>query len=195
MFFASRFTRQPSFSLVWILHGVWRNFSALIASKFTVSRYCNAWGIARPVNFGGRPVVLSETRKLLMKRMLLTGDLKTGVKSHQYFVDLYLYFSFTTLNALKSMGSIVRPKRRASFLSRKHQEEFLNWALAHKIWTIHDWRKVIFSDEPKINAWDSDGIEYYWSLPTSELQPYHLMSIVKHGVKVKWFWVVWWDIE
>ncbi|EIE89854.1 hypothetical protein RO3G_14565 [Rhizopus delemar RA 99-880] len=51
----------------------------------------------------------------------------------------------------------------------------------HRYWTTDDWRKVIFSDESKINVWGSDGVEFYWSLPGSPLQPHHVIPTVKHG--------------
>ncbi|CEG67185.1 hypothetical protein RMATCC62417_03651 [Rhizopus microsporus] len=114
--------------------------------------------------------------------MVLTDELKTGVEVHKHFMSLYPNLTyFTTLNALKTMVFKARTKKKVPFLSKEHREERLNWALAHRSWTIHDWRKVIFSDESKINAWGSDGIEYYWSLPTSELQPYHVIPMAKHG--------------
>ena len=111
----------------------------LHVSKSTVSRYCNTWGIVRPINLDGRPAVLSETSKSLMKRMVLTGKLKPGVEVYKHFMVLYPSLTyFTTLNALKTMCFKSRPKKKVPFLSKKHREEHLNWALAHRSWTMHD---------------------------------------------------------
>ncbi|KAG1145923.1 hypothetical protein G6F37_007120 [Rhizopus arrhizus] len=110
----------------------------LTLSKATVHRYCKKWNIQRPDNTGGRPQILTEASKFLMKRMV-------------------------------------------PLLSAKHRKARLEWALAHRYWTIDDWRKVIFSDESKINVWGSDGIEFYWCLPGSPLQPHHVIPTVKHG--------------
>ncbi|KAG1494619.1 hypothetical protein G6F46_012333 [Rhizopus delemar] len=75
----------------------------LTLSKATVHRYCKKWNIQRSENTGGRPQILTEASKSLMKRM------------------------------------------------------------------------------SKINVWGSDGVEFYWSLPGSPLQPHHVIPTVKHG--------------
>ncbi|KAG0755451.1 hypothetical protein G6F29_012155 [Rhizopus arrhizus] len=51
----------------------------------------------------------------------------------------------------------------------------------HQDWTVEEWRKVVFSDETKINVWGSDGCKYYWKRPSDPLQPHHLEFTVKHG--------------
>ncbi|KAG1366033.1 hypothetical protein G6F61_013377 [Rhizopus arrhizus] len=114
--------------------------------------------------------------------MVILGRLKSGVEVFDYFKAIYPRLTYnTTLNALKSLGFKARPKRKVPLLSAKHRKAHLKWALAHKYWTIDDWRKVIFSDESKINVWGSDGVEFYWSLPGSPLQPHHIIPTVKHG--------------
>ncbi|KAG1422355.1 hypothetical protein G6F59_006235 [Rhizopus arrhizus] len=114
--------------------------------------------------------------------MVILGRLKSGVEVFDYFKAIYPRLTYnTTLNALKSLGFKARPKRKVPLLSAKHRKARLEWALAHRYWTIDDWRKVIFSDESKINVWGSDGVEFYWSLPGSPLQPHHVIPTVKHG--------------
>ncbi|KAG1317667.1 hypothetical protein G6F62_012759 [Rhizopus arrhizus] len=44
-----------------------------------------------------------------------------------------------------------------------------------------DWRRVVFSDETKVNVWGSDGCKYYWSRPEDPLKPHHIDVTVKHG--------------
>ncbi|EIE92012.1 hypothetical protein RO3G_16723 [Rhizopus delemar RA 99-880] len=39
------------------------------------------------------------------------------------------------------------------------KEHRLEWAKKHQDWTVEEWRKVVFSNETKINVWSSDG--YY----------------------------------
>ncbi|KAG1035756.1 hypothetical protein G6F43_013175 [Rhizopus delemar] len=41
----------------------------LTLSKATVHRYCKKWNIQIPENTGGRPQILTEASKSLMKRM------------------------------------------------------------------------------------------------------------------------------
>ncbi|KAG0924102.1 hypothetical protein G6F57_018444 [Rhizopus arrhizus] len=93
--------------------------------------------------------------------MVILGRLKSGVEVFDYFKAIYPRLTYnTTLNALKSLGFKARPKRKVPLLSAKHRKARLEWALAHRYWTIDDWRKVIFSDESKINVWGSDGVEF-----------------------------------
>ncbi|KAG1034588.1 hypothetical protein G6F43_013385 [Rhizopus delemar] len=42
-------------------------------------------------------------------------------------------------------------------------------------------RRVIFSDEAKINIWGSDGCKYYGKRKGDRLQPHHIEVTVKHG--------------
>ncbi|EIE83290.1 hypothetical protein RO3G_07995 [Rhizopus delemar RA 99-880] len=161
----------------------------LTLSKATVHRYCKKWNIQRLDNTGGRPPILTEASKSLMKRMVILGRLKSGVEVFEYFRAIYPRLTYnTTLNALKSLGFKARPKRKVPLLSAKHRKARLDWALAHRYWTTDDWRKVIFSDESKINVWGSDGVEFYWSLPGSPLQPHHVISTVKHGGESVMVW-------
>ena len=53
------------------------------------------------------------------------------------------------------MKSVVKTNR--SFLSKRHSKERMDFAIAHKDWTVEDWKRVIWSDETKINKFGSDG--------------------------------------
>ncbi|KAG1388993.1 hypothetical protein G6F60_013505 [Rhizopus arrhizus] len=57
----------------------------------------------------------------------------------------------------------------------------LAWAKKYQNWTTDDWRRVVFSDETKVNIWGSDGCKYYWSRPGDPLKPHHIDVTVKHG--------------
>ncbi|KAG1135517.1 hypothetical protein G6F38_012740 [Rhizopus arrhizus] len=64
----------------------------------------------------------------------------------------------------------------------------LEWAKKHQDWTVKEWRKVVFSDETKINVWGSDSCKYYWKRPSDPLQLHHLEFTVKHGAGKLMMW-------
>ena len=53
-------------------------------------------------------------------------------------------------------------KRKRPLLSAKHRKAHLNYAHAHKDWTVEDWKRVVWSDETKINCLGSDGHKWVW---------------------------------
>ena len=48
------------------------------------------------------------------------------------------------------MKTVVKKKR--ALLSKRHKKNHMDFALAHKDWTLDDWKRVIWSDETKINC-------------------------------------------
>ena len=53
-------------------------------------------------------------------------------------------------------------KRKCPLLSAKHRKARLNYAHAHKDWTVKDWKRVVWSDETKINHLGSDELKWVW---------------------------------
>ena len=57
----------------------------------------------------------------------------------------------------------------------------MNFALCYQNWTVEDWKRVIWSDETKINKIGSDGKQYVWKkigeLPSDRIT----QTTVKHG--------------
>ena len=58
------------------------------------------------------------------------------------------------------MKAVVKKKR--PLLSRHHRRDRLDFAKAHQYWTIEDWKRVIWSNETKINHLGSDGRKWVW---------------------------------
>ncbi|KAG1568894.1 hypothetical protein G6F48_013645 [Rhizopus delemar] len=87
----------------------------------------------------------------------------------------------SAINVLHSVEIYAEIKKKKPLLTEKHKKARLTWAKKHQYWTVHDWRRVIFSDETKINIWGSDGCKYYWKRKCDHLQPQHIDVTVKHG--------------
>ena len=66
-------------------------------------------------------------------------------------------------------------------LSKVHKRARLQWALEHENWTLEDWKKVIWSDETKINRLNSDGIKYAWSKSPSDYPAEVVEETLKFG--------------
>src|SRR6202030_385302 len=47
-------------------------------------------------------------------------------------------------------------------LSSRHRKERMDFAIAHKDWTVENWKMVFYSDETKINRLGSDGKKWVW---------------------------------
>jgi len=151
-------------------------------SVSTVTKYKKLHLPNAPVPQGGRVAKLTSSKKCQIKRSILNGSLKTAAEVHRSLVNEGYELSYMTVTrALKSMGFEAKLKKKKPFLSKKHQAARLKWAKEHASWTENDWKRVVFSDETKINIWGSDGVKYCWIRPGDPMQPHHLDLTVKHG--------------
>ncbi|KAG1009223.1 hypothetical protein G6F25_014359 [Rhizopus arrhizus] len=53
--------------------------------------------------------------------------------------------------------------------------------MAHKDWTVDDWKRVIWSDETKINRFNSDRRTWAWIRSGESLKYHHVKMTVKRG--------------
>ena len=56
------------------------------------------------------------------------------------------------------MGFQALIKKHKPFLKAIHMKKRLAWFNVHKNWTKDDWRRIVFSDETKVNVWGSYGV-------------------------------------
>ena len=137
----------------------------------------------------GRPKILSPRTLHDVKRKMLSGLLKTGKDVHKHLKEQGNDISYqAVLNSLEGIGFQARKKSKKPFLSRKHRQARYNWARTYKNWTVDDWKRVVFSGDTKINLWNSDGIQFYWTRKDDPQQPFHLQPTVKHGGGSLMFW-------
>jgi transposase len=152
-------------------------------SPATVSRIANRALPGRIVEKNGRPPKLTRRDKLYCVRQITVGGKETAFEVRKSLVsDVGVSVSTDTVRrALKEagLGAIVKPKK--PYLSAKNIKERLVWAKAHVYWTIDDWKRVVWSDETKIDRFGSDGLHYVWKRDYEPLQPRHIQQTVKHG--------------
>ena len=138
------------------------------------------------INFkspGGRPTKLSAQAKRICVSKINSGKLESAVAVKKALEkDLGVNVSVSTVKrGMYEAGLGGIEKKKKPKLSPKNFKARLASAKAHKHWTIEDWRRVIFSDETKINRFGSDGCRWAWIRDGESLQDRHIKQTVKHG--------------
>ena len=115
--------------------------------------------------------------------MIVTGQAKTATHATNLIRnDSSLDVSADTVrSALKDNGLRAVIKKKKPRLFARHKRQRLEFAKVHKDWTIEDWKKVIWSDETKVNRLRSDGREWTWKKLGSLTLDQHVQKTVKHG--------------
>jgi hypothetical protein len=72
-------------------------------------------------------------------------------------------------------------KKKKPLLTAVHRKKRLTFALRHKEWTVEDWKRVIWSDETKINRIGSDGKQWVWKQVGDGLIEREVQGTVKFG--------------
>ena len=85
-------------------------------------------------------------------------------------------------------------KKKLPLLSKRHRENQMDFALAHKDWTVKYWKRVIWSDETKINHLGSDGRKWVWKKAGEGLSDRLVEGTVKFGGGSVMIWgCMFWD--
>jgi hypothetical protein len=77
------------------------------------------------------------------------------------------------------MKAVVKKKR--PLLKKRHRQARLDFALTHQHWTVEDWKRVVWSDETKINRLGSDGRKWVWKKQGEGLSDRVVEGTVKFG--------------
>ena len=131
----------------------------------------------------GRPHLLSDADKRKILRDITSGKCDTAVEVATHLAyDAGTIVSPTTVRrVLKEGGLYAAPKVKKPLLSLRHRKARMDFATHHKDWTIADWRKVVWSDETKINRLGSDGRVWCWKRHREMLSNRTCQATVKHG--------------
>ena len=110
----------------------------------------------------GRKLKLSHPAKRKCVRLYSSGECDT-VTEVKEAMDEEIHDTVsrrTVARALAEFGVKSRKKKKVPMLSKKNIKARLAFAGKYQDWGIDDWSRVIFSDETKINRYQSDGIQY-----------------------------------
>ena len=103
---------------------------------------------------GGHPSKLSPTSTCHAVHLITSQKAENAVqvtKTLRNIIHQPLPPSTVHLH-LKKTGMKAVVKSKHPFLSARHHKAHLDFAYAHKDWTVDDWKRVIWSDETKINC-------------------------------------------
>jgi len=131
----------------------------------------------------GRPKSLNTHDVTYMVTQLVTQKVKTARSlAHTMSTEKQKPISrFTISRELKNAGLKCTTMKKKPMISEKNRKERLAFAKAHKDWTVADWKRVIFSDETKINRFGSDGRRWTWFRDGESLKRGNVKQTVKGG--------------
>ncbi len=87
----------------------------------------------------------------------------------------------TTRQTLKQMGYSSRRPHRVPLLSAKNRKRRLQFAQAHQIWIIEDWKNIAWSNESRFLLRHSDGRVRIWRKEHDSMDPSCHVSTVQVG--------------
>lgn len=152
-------------------------------SCFTVNKVAKQlYPAGRPIKYG-QPNKLTDRDKEFCVRQMTLGGKENAVEVQKALKDdLNISVCANTVRkALNEKGLVPFVKPKKPHLSPKNIKSRLAWAKEHAHWTMDDWRRVIWSDESKIDRFGSDGKIYGWKRASEQLQTKHVKQTVKHG--------------
>nr|CDJ94887.1 Transposase domain containing protein [Haemonchus contortus] len=87
----------------------------------------------------------------------------------------------TVRRRLREAGLFGRHPAKKPLISAKNRKARLDWAQAHKSWTVRLWRKVIWNDESKLSLFETDGIKFVRRPVGTRYHPSYQLPTVKGG--------------
>lgn len=157
--------------------------SKLKISQSSVQRLRKKCGNTLKTEVGGRPKKLSGTDGRRIIKYLTSGEAKSTANAAKILQrDTGKIVSrWTVQRKLKDQNFQAIEKKKKPLLSKKNIKARLNFAKKYEHYTEEDWRKVIWSDETKINRYTTDGRQWSWKREGEPLTQKDFIQTVKHG--------------
>jgi transposase len=157
--------------------------SNLGVSQPTVTRVLQDLVPNHPLHHGGHPSKLSPTDQCSIISQITTGRVTNAVQATNHINSIINnpISSYTVCQVLKKHSFKAITKKKKPALEPRHMKKCLAFAFKYQEWTVDDWKRVIWSDETKINRLGSDGKEYIWKKKGEGLIPREVQGTVKFG--------------
>ncbi len=150
-------------------------------SVATISRISKEIGITRNAHHG-RNGTFSTNEGRLILRKFATGQFTTAAQAARRLQGEGKKVSAQTIRNLLKDGNFESDVKPSSVpLTSERKKERLQFAKTYRNWTVHDWRRVVFSDETKVNRLGSDGKIWTWVKKGEPLRDHNLNYKYKHG--------------
>lgn len=149
----------------------------------TISRLCSKEHSDLQKSTGGCPSKLSSTNVWHVVCLISSNRAENAVqvtKSLCTITNQPLHPNMVCCH-LKKAGMKAVVKSKCPLLSIKHCKAHLDFAYAHKDWTLEDWKQVIWSDETKINHLGSYDCKWGWKRPGEGLSDRLVEKTLKFG--------------
>jgi transposase len=152
-------------------------------STATISRIRHKHCPDLPKATGGRPQKLSENDIRFATRLITSGKVDTAVQLAKTLKEVINQplSTQTVRNHMKNVGLKAVVKKKRPLLTKRHMKERLDFAVTHQHWTLDDWKRVVWSDETKINRLGSDGRKWVWKQAGEPLSERQVEGTVKFG--------------
>ena len=136
-----------------------------------------------PKSSGGYPRKLTAANINYAKRIIRMRKADNAVQVTKALKDVtnQSISSQTVRRNLKEIGLRPVVKRKRPLLTARHRRERLQWAERCKEYTVEDWKRVVWTDETKINRLGSDGRKWVWKEVGEPLNDRLVESTVKFG--------------
>jgi transposase len=161
-----------------------RNVASITGvSKSTISRIAQEMDIDKENLKGGCPSKLSPTDQRRIIHSITSGKLDNAVQATHFInsINESHVSSKTVRRTLKQHGLKAVVKAKRPLLKAQHRKARLSFALKYQNWTVDDWKRVLWSDETKINKIGSDGHQYVWKKAGEPLSDRTTQPTVKFG--------------
>lgn len=153
-------------------------------SRSSISGIKKKKGIKSVSNRPGRRKILSNRDKRRLVSLVNNQDVGTATQATRILNSSSTNKTVspqTVRRALKEEGYHSFLKKKKPKLTARHKRLRLEFAKNYQSWTIEDWKKVVFSDETRVNMLYSDGPEYCWKKKNSPIDSRHVKETLKFG--------------
>jgi transposase len=147
-----------------------------------ITKYCKTGAVTVAFR-SGRPKKLTKRDKRHLKAVINKNRREPEEKIREIYTESSGNdISRSTMQrTLYNMGYNSCTALRKPSVSERNRKIRLNWARERRLWTIDDWKKVVWSDESRFTMFQNDGKIRVWRLTEEKYDINCLVPTVKHG--------------